>query len=549
MARMLARLILVTTALTMITASAPAAPPGRVTVQGQLTDSSGIPLPPGLKTFTFSIWSKPAPGGIQVQWWPPTFGTVETHEIATDEQGLWTAHLGREMPIEPLSLPDSAAYLEIGVDAGSGLIILPRVRLESSPYAFSVGTIDGSLGGTVHDLVVFEDSVHLGVPGSAGLLKLRSSFSGQVETRLEGETGDIRTQGSYRVSNLGAGVDYSTLDWLAPNGGRLRLHDASGDLAGTFEVGSGGGGSLRMNRANSTGISVDIDGDDGNSGRIDLRSTTNQTRVSIDAVGTEQADAGGRIDIYNSEGTRTIELDGDEGNVGAFRLLDSDGPTHVRLHAAGENSSGEMMLFQNGGGTATMTVKIMASDDINAGSRMLLLKSDGSPAIDLNAEYFPGGDFTLPGQAWIESEFLSLTGGTDIAEFFPITPGSDGAAGTVVCIDPDHPGKFRQSRDAYDKLVAGIISGAGDVKPGMVLGQRDAKAAGDVPIALSGKVYCLADAKYGAIVPGDLLTTSDTPGHAMRVVDHNRAQGAIIGKAMSGLASGQGHVLVLVTLQ
>jgi hypothetical protein len=68
-------------------------------------------------------------------------------------------------------------------------------------------------------------------------------------------------------------------------------------------------------------------------------------------------------------------------------------------------------------------------------------------------------------------------------------------------------------------------------------------------VALSGRVYVLADAAHGAIRPGDLLTTSDTPGHAMKVVNHMQSQGAILGKAMSGLKNGKGMVLVLVTLQ
>ena len=49
--------------------------------------------------------------------------------------------------------------------------------------------------------------------------------------------------------------------------------------------------------------------------------------------------------------------------------------------------------------------------------------------------------------------------------------------------------------------------------------------------------------------PGDLLTTSDVPGHAMKVADHSKAQGAVLGKAMTGLKEGRGKVLVLVTLQ
>jgi hypothetical protein len=56
-------------------------------------------------------------------------------------------------------------------------------------------------------------------------------------------------------------------------------------------------------------------------------------------------------------------------------------------------------------------------------------------------------------------------------------------------------------------------------------------------------------AANGPIRPGDLLTTSAIPGHAMRVDDPARAQGAILGKAMGALERGEGLVLVLVGLQ
>jgi hypothetical protein len=82
-----------------------------------------------------------------------------------------------------------------------------------------------------------------------------------------------------------------------------------------------------------------------------------------------------------------------------------------------------------------------------------------------------------------------------------------------------------------------------------LMGQQGTKADGKHPVALTGRVYCQADASNGAIQPGDLLTTSDTPGHAMKVTDHQRAQGAVIGKAMTALADGKGLVLVLVSLQ
>jgi hypothetical protein len=96
--------------------------------------------------------------------------------------------------------------------------------------------------------------------------------------------------------------------------------------------------------------------------------------------------------------------------------------------------------------------------------------------------------------------------------------------------------------------VAGIVSGAGGVNPGLTLSQRELVEGGQ-NVALTGRVYALADAANGPIEPGDLLTTSAVPGHAMKVTDHAIAQGAILGKAMSRLESGQGLVLVLVTLQ
>ena len=146
---------------------------------------------------------------------------------------------------------------------------------------------------------------------------------------------------------------------------------------------------------------------------------------------------------------------------------------------------------------------------------------------------------------------LAITGGSDFAENFDVGAASVTAIqpGMVVAIDPAHPGKLSLSHRAYDRRVAGIISGAGNVETGMRMGQAGTLADGKHPVALSGRVYVWADATRGAIHPGDLLTTSTTPGHAMKVGNSAKAQGAIIGKAMTELKHGKGLVLVLVTLQ
>jgi len=154
------------------------------------------------------------------------------------------------------------------------------------------------------------------------------------------------------------------------------------------------------------------------------------------------------------------------------------------------------------------------------------------------------------GDGRITTEELQITGGSDLSEQFDISEVRGTVQpGAVVCIDPENPGKLVVSSSAYDRTVAGIVSGAGGVKPGLLMGQAGTKADGAHAVALTGRAYCKAHAGNGPIEPGDLITTSDLPGYAMKVTDHNKAQGAIIGKAMTGLENGQGLVLVLVSLQ
>jgi len=154
---------------------------------------------------------------------------------------------------------------------------------------------------------------------------------------------------------------------------------------------------------------------------------------------------------------------------------------------------------------------------------------------------------TFIGGANVSVCTLTIRGGCDIAEPFKMTD-SEIPKGSVVIIDENNPGHLKMSSEAHDRRVAGIISGANGVNTGVQLTQEGMFENGQ-NVALSGRVYVQADTGNGAIKPGDLLTTSDVPGHAMKVTDHAKAQGAILGKAMTSLEKGKGYVLVLVTLQ
>jgi hypothetical protein len=189
--------------------------------------------------------------------------------------------------------------------------------------------------------------------------------------------------------------------------------------------------------------------------------------------------------------------------------------------------------------------------DANAGYASSRIQAVGG-AIILEPDSFvngsnPNNSVVIANSGNVSVKNITIRGGADVAEPFEFSADRV-APGSVVIIDDEHTGKLKVSCSAYDSRVAGIISGANGVNPGISLHQEGVMD-GSQNVALTGRVYALADASFGAIKPGDLLTTSDTPGHAMKASDHAKAQGAILGKAMSGLKAGRGTVLVLVTLQ
>jgi hypothetical protein len=135
--------------------------------------------------------------------------------------------------------------------------------------------------------------------------------------------------------------------------------------------------------------------------------------------------------------------------------------------------------------------------------------------------------------------------GADVAEEFDVVGEVPAESGCVVVLAGED--RVRVCDAAYDRRVAGVVSGAGDHRPGVVLDKQD--DAERRPLALTGKVWCKVDADHAPVEVGDMLTTSSTPGHAMRATDPARAFGAVIGKALGSLESGRGLVPVLVALQ
>ena len=171
--------------------------------------------------------------------------------------------------------------------------------------------------------------------------------------------------------------------------------------------------------------------------------------------------------------------------------------------------------------------------------RPSILAFGGFRAIALGKPF--AGEFV--GDIRVEGDVF-LTG-ADCAEQFDIVEGEDIAPGAVVVIGRD--GALRLSDKAYDTRVAGVVSGAGVYRPGIIL-DRQQSSDGRLSVSLAGKVFCKVDGQYGPISFGDLLTSSPTLGHAMKASDPRRAFGAIIGKALRPWSQGSGLIPILVAL-
>ncbi len=275
---------------------------------------------------------------------------------------------------------------------------------------------------------------------------------------------------------------------------------ATGDKAAAYFQGEGTGGSDAVIHAVNTSSGT------GNAGYF--KSNGTGTALII-----EHAGSGSLLKGYGENGGNEEINIANDGSISIFNS-NHNKTIYIQPSESGSTDAGQITLYSADGGTATIEI-------------------DGS----------------YGGKGRITTNELQITGGSDLSEFFPLSDNNNIEKGMVVSIDENHPGYLKICNESYDKKVAGIISGANNIEPGLIMSQKGSIADGEHLIALSGRVYCKAEAFSNPIEIGDMLTSSTLPGYAMKAVDGKRSKGAIIGKAMTPLKSGKGVVLVLVTLQ
>jgi hypothetical protein len=281
-----------------------------------------------------------------------------------------------------------------------------------------------------------------------------------------------------------------------------------------------------------------ISGGSGANGLVSVEGTDGLPLVQLVASATEAViGAGqkggrpGRLSLYDGQGQKTVDLLAGSSAVPVASAI---------LAVGGAGVDGTVTVSGTDGQPLVQLVASATEAVIGAGQkggrpgRLSLYDGKGNLSIEHNAA--TGTSSCID---------VMLTG-ADCAEQFDMRDGQSPEPGTIVVIDD--AGKLRESQSPYDKRVAGVVSGAGEYKPAIVLDRRTSSE-GRASVALVGKVYCKVDADPAPIAVGDLLTTSGRPGFAMKAADPAQAFGAVIGKALRPLRAGQGMIPILVALQ
>ncbi len=496
-----ARLIALLLACAALVAAAPesgAAPVGSAfTYQGSLRDA-GVNAS-GAYDFLFTLYDARIGGSV-------ASGTLTRDDFAVAD-GLFSV----ELDFGSASLGSEERWLQIEVRQGGSTGVytaLPRQKLTPAPFAIGLSLPHSQAYGSFLSLLRMHNTV--GGPGgefsSAGLWGLRG-----ISASTDANAAGVRGEG---VGTSGNVIGVEGVATASPTGTGLV---GTGSATGAYITGTGSG---------STGV---------------------HARGYFRGLYAQNLGTGSAIVASGQGGQNYATVWAN--NTGTGPAMFATG--------IGQSKSSATMMVENTNASQGMAAYLTNVSDYatahlrNSGSGQILWLEDDGPAGDFIVATGPTGyKFWVDGAGVTHTKVLEILGGSDLSEKFDVR--DDEAAlepGTVVSIDPDHEGRLTVSRGRYDHRVAGIISGAGGLKPGMLMGQKGSVADGAQPVALTGRVYCRATAANGPIRPGDLLTTSGVPGHAMRVDDPARAQGAIIGKAMGSLEKGEGLVLVLVGLQ
>ena len=144
-------------------------------------------------------------------------------------------------------------------------------------------------------------------------------------------------------------------------------------------------------------------------------------------------------------------------------------------------SLGDRDLFLNDAGSTFVVVpKLLIQGEVTDGNATIEVEG---PDLHLNPDASLGGFVVVPK--------LEITGGADLAEPFDFHDDTGVEPGMAVAIDRERPGLLRVADSAYDRRVAGIVSGANGVHAGLTLAQGRLNRQRSPSRRIDGACLCL----------------------------------------------------------
>ena len=348
--------------------------------------------------------------------------------------------------------------------------------------------------------------------------------------------------GVFGASSSWAGVSGDSTSGIGVSGSSTSGTGVSGDsTSGTGVSGTSHSSGVGVSGLSGSGVGVSGDSNGGNgvqgtsvtsagvSGSSDLGDGVQGNSTS--GVGVRGASVNGIAGYFTGNSNLAIQAVGKAENFDAI-VAQTSSSAHAAVSA--QNSNGGYGLWA-----------ISNSDNASGGVGGIALFAKGHKyAAQFEGSVYCHGDHHCTGTLSVDVDIVLPA--SDCAEEFEVEPGIDIDLGNVMVLGDREV--LKPCTEPYDRKVAGVISGAGDSRPGLILGRRDGSARRH-PVALVGRVFCRVDAKYSPVEIGDLLTTSPTPGHAMKASDPSLAFGAVIDKALGQLSEGCALIPILVALQ
>jgi len=513
------------------------------TYQGQLNDA-GSPAD-GLYDFEFKLYRAPN-GGIQEG------NTIDINGLDVID-GQFVVEL--DFGSDPNIFNGYARWLQIGVRPGDSndvhTMLSPRMELMPTPYAIYAQEAAYAQGAT--DLTLpYSGTVSSGA-AAFSMTNTGTGYAGDFE-----QTGASNDNGGLNVTTAAGRFGAKILN-QGGNSGYIELYGLKADVISTDKGVYGGHFTANSGGWKARGIFIEAD----------VTQPTGSYSYSYGLELYSDCANGRAYGIYSDVGVGSGSTENLYGIYSYGKHLGTSGESYGMFSSVYGSDEGDSYGIYSIGrknstdtaGTAYGGYFIADNDRTGGESRGVCGKAEGSGGTNIGvfgiasngttnyAGYFDGDVGVRNGNLKIFSGgtlVLELGAGLDYAEGFDISESTKIDAGSVLIIDAENPGKLALSTKPYDSKVAGIVAGAKGIGSGVRLGTGEF----DYDVALAGRVYCNVDTTHAGVEPGDLLTTSATPGYAMKSTDYARAQGAILGKAMESLEKGQkGQILVLVTLQ